>query len=75
MRMKKQAGNPRVWWIRLEMSARQKPDAAHTQALSVLHDAALAKGVAKAEMIADGDLIKLAAQSVTDAIASLDEEE
>ena len=73
--MGKQAGNPRTWWIRLEMASGQKPDAAHTRALAVLHDAALAKGVARAEMIADGELIKLAAQSVTDAIASLTEVE
>lgn len=73
--MGKQAGNPRTYWIRLEMASGQKPDAAHTQALAVLHDAALAKGVARAEMIADGELIRLAAQSVNDAIASLNEKE
>ena len=73
--MSKAIGNPRVYWIRMEMASHQKPDAAHAEALSVLHDAYLAKGVAKAEMITDADLIKLAAQSVVDAIESLNESE
>lgn len=73
--MSKAIGNPRVYWIRMEMASHQKPDAAHAEALSVLHDAYLAKGVAKAEMITDRDLIKLAAQSVVDAIQSLNESE
>lgn len=72
-KMSKAIGNPRVYWIRMEMASHQKADAAHAEALSVLHDAYLAKGVAKAEMITDRDLIKLAAQSVVDAIQSLNE--
>jgi hypothetical protein len=73
--MRKRIGNPRVYWIRMEMDSCQKPDAAHAEALSVLHDAYLAKGVAKAEMITDADLIKMAAQSVTDTIESLNKGE
>ena len=73
--MSKRIGNPRVYWIRMEMASHQKADAAHAEALSVLLDAYLAKGVAKAEMITDRDLIKLAAQSVVDAIESLNESE
>ena len=73
--MSKTIGNPRVYWIRMEMASCQEPDAARAEALSVLHDAYLAKGVAKAEMITDRDLIRLAAQSVVDAITSLTEDE
>lgn len=51
--MGKSIGNPWVYWIRMEMANHQKADAAHAEALSVLHDAYLAKGVAKAEMITD----------------------
>ena len=72
--MSKAIGNPRVYWIRMEMASHQKADAAHAEALSVLHDAYLAKGVAKAEMITDRDLIKLAAP-VVEAILSLNESE
>lgn len=73
--MRKRIGNPRVYWIRMEMAGLQKADAAQAQALSILHDAYLAKGVSKAEMITDADLIKMAAQSVIDAIQSLNESE
>lgn len=72
--MSKRIGNPRVYWIRLEMASCQKADAAHAQAQSILHDAYLAKGVVKAEMITDRDLIRLAAQSVIDGLQLLEEE-
>lgn len=71
--MSKAIENPGVYWIR--MASHQEADAAHAEALSVLHDAYLAKGVAKAEMMTDRDLIRLAAQSVVDAITSLNESE
>ena len=72
--MSKQIGNPRVYWIRLEMAGLQKADAAQAQAQSILHDAYLAKGVVKADMIPDRELIKLAAQSMIDGLQLLEEE-
>ena len=73
--MSKQIGNPRVFWIRLEMAGLQKADAAQAQALSILHDAYLAKGVVRADMIPDRELIKLAAQSMIDGLQLLEEED
>ena len=70
--MSKQIGNPRVFWIRLEMAGLQKADAAQAQALSVLHDAYMTKGVVKAEMIPDRELIKLAARAVSEAYEDLE---
>ena len=70
--MSKQIGNPRVFWIRLEMAGLQKADAAQAQALSILHDAYLAKGVVKADMIPDRELIKLAARAVSEAYEDLE---
>lgn len=73
--MSKQIGNPRVFWIRLEMASCQKADATQAQAQSILLDAYMAKGVVKADMIPDRELIKLAAQSMIDGIQLLEGED
>lgn len=63
--------SPTVYWIRLEMASGQSADAQHRAALAALHDLYLARGVAKAEMITQSDLIRLAQDSISDAIVGL----
>ena len=67
----RKTSSPTVYWIRLEMASGQSTDAQHRAALTALHDLYLARGVAKAEMITQSDLIRLAQDSVGDAIGGL----
>ena len=63
-----------VYWYRVEMASGQTREGEHRAALAALHDLYLARGVAKAEMITQSDLIRLAQDSVSDAVTGLSDD-
>ena len=61
----------RVYWIRVQCRAEEDAKAQHAAARAALQAAYRTPGIDAADMIENSELVKLAADSVTDAIESL----
>lgn len=69
------AESGRVYWIRIQVRGMRTGKSEHAAARAALQAAYRTPGVDFADMIENGELVKLAADSVTDAIQSLNESE
>jgi len=67
-------GDPRVFWIRLEMSDAKTPQANEADALRVVMNAALAPGVQTANMVTDVGLINLIGAGIHEAFTGAEAE-